>query len=95
MGYESDISEISSPNIHRLYVYWTAKRGLHPVPYRRDIDPADLKPLLPELTISEFETDPFRVRYRLVGTRVAEISGLDYTGLYLDQLDFGDGDYED
>ncbi len=95
MGYESDISEISSPNIHRLYDYWTAKRGLHHVPYRRDIDPADLKPLLPELTISEFETDPFRVRYRLVGTRVAEISGLDYTGLYLDQLDFGDGDYED
>ena len=95
MSYGSDIAEISSPKIRRLYDYWTAKRGPHPMPYRRDIDPAELKSLLPELSISAFETDPFRVRYRLVGTRVAEIAGFDYTGFYLDELDFGTGDHED
>lgn len=90
-----DIGEISSPKIRRLFDYWTAKRGPHPMPYRRDIDPVELKSLLPELSISEFETDPFRVRYRLVGTRVAEIAGFNYTGFYLDEIDFGAGDHED
>ncbi len=95
MSYGSDIAAISSSKIRCLYDYWTAKRGPHPMPYRRAIDSAELKSLLPELSISEFETTPFRICYRLVGTRVAEIAGFDYTGFYLDEFDFGTGDHED
>ncbi len=36
--------------------------------------------------ISEAEINPFRVRYRLVGTRVAAITGFDFTGRYLDEV---------
>ena len=33
---------------------------------------------------------PFRIRYRLVGIKVAEAGGLDFTGRYLNQLVPGD-----
>lgn len=92
-GYE--IGEVASLRINRLFAYWAEKRGERTMPRRDDIDPAQLKPLLPDLIISELEPAPLRVRYRLVGTRVAEVSGLDYTGLYLDEIDFGKGDEED
>lgn len=92
-GYE--IAEIASPSIHQLYAYWADKRGGRSMPRREDIDPMQLKPLLPDLVISELEPAPLRVRYRLVGTRVAEVTGLDYTGLYLDEVDFGDRGEED
>jgi hypothetical protein len=90
-----DIAEIASPRIHRLYAYWVDRRGERSMPRREDIDPAQLKLLLPDLIISELEPAPLRIRYRLVGTRVAEVTGLDYTGLYLDEVDFGKGDEED
>jgi hypothetical protein len=35
-------------------------------------DLADGKPLPPSLFITEAEHDPFRIRYRLVGTRAVE-----------------------
>ena len=38
--------------------------------------------------VVEIEREPLRVRYPLVGTRVAEAHGSDYTNLYLDQCDF-------
>src|SRR4029450_11258209 len=45
-----------------------------------------MKPLLPFLFIADAEHDPFRVRYRLVGTRAVEVTGFDITGHYLDAL---------
>jgi len=50
------------------------------MPDRADVDPIELKALLPYLLISECLQDPFNVRYRLVGTVVANITGFDITG---------------
>src|SRR5690606_23680107 len=55
------------------------------------IDPAAMCQLLPFIMIVDLEApsaDVLRIRYRLVGTAVAKFSGLDFTGAYLDQLDF-------
>jgi len=41
---------------------------------------------MPNLVIVAVEPDPFRIRYRLVGTRVAQFTGFDFTGRYLDEL---------
>ena len=62
------------------------------MPRRADIDPVDLKDLLPDLLLGDYEPSPFRVRFRLVGTRLAAIHGLDFTGHYLDQLVFAAAD---
>ena len=39
------------------------------------------------LWLVDLEENPFRVRYRLVGTEVVRYTGLDFTGRYLDELE--------
>ena len=58
------------------------------LPMRADIEPADIKSLLPFVIIVDLQADPFRVFYRLVGTAVVHASGMDFTGTYLDELAF-------
>lgn len=76
---------ITSPRIHRLLAYWLEKRGNRPMPTRDDIDPGEIRDLLPNIVMVDIEV-PFRVRYRLVGTRVADFNRIDFTGRYLDDL---------
>lgn len=65
---------------------WWLERGAGDIPDRADFDPADLKPLLPNIFLVDVEHAPFRIRYRLVGTRATEVTGFDITGHYLDEL---------
>ena len=65
---------------------WWRDRCAGDIPDRADLDPADLKPLLPNLFLIDVEHQPFRIRYRLAGTRVTEVTGYDITGHYLDNL---------
>jgi hypothetical protein len=76
---------ITSDRIHRLVAYWQARRGNRPMPLRADIDPAEMRDLLPNIVMTDIE-DPFRVRYRLVGTKVVDFNRIDFTGRYLDEL---------
>ncbi|MDY0874224.1 PAS domain-containing protein [Dongia rigui] len=73
------------PNIHRLHAYWQSLAG-GATPDRAQVDPGAIKDLLPYICIVEFEAEPFRVHYRLSGTKVDEINGFSLVGLYLDQL---------
>jgi hypothetical protein len=82
----SDIEQIGSAKVRRLHAWWLAKRGARPLPDRSDLEPAELRSLLPNLLIAECESNPFRIRYRLIGTVVVEVSGFDFTGRYLDEL---------
>jgi hypothetical protein len=81
-----DISEIRSPLVHSLHRWWAANKGPAGLPDRSNFDPLDHKHILANMMISELEPDPFRVRYRLVGTKVASTTGFDFTGRYLDDL---------
>lgn len=65
---------------------WWLERCAGDIPDRADLNPADLKPLLPNLFLVDVEHAPFRIRYRLVGTRATEATGMDITGRYLDDL---------
>lgn len=58
------------------------------MPARADIDPADLKRILPCVILSRIERNPWRVRYTLVGTRCVANAGMDFTNRYLDEIDF-------
>jgi hypothetical protein len=66
-----------------------APQPLLPAPPRLLVDPADIFDLLPNLLLVDFETNPFRVRFRLTGTLVDEASGVNLTGSYLDEFDDG------
>lgn len=69
--------------LSRLYAYWQRIRGERQMPARADIDPAEIKALLPYMILVDVVYDaamrPDFV-YRLVGTREVEIRGNDPTG---------------
>ena len=72
--------------VRALYDWWIASSGAAGIPDRSAFDLVEHRKLMPNVLISEVETDPFRVRYRLVGTRIVANLGLDFTGRYLDDL---------
>lgn len=71
-------------------MYWDHKRAGCAMPSRSDIDPLEIPQLLPNLLICQVEPNTERFKVRLVGTRIVEFYGGDYTGRYFDEVDFGD-----
>ena len=59
---------------------WDRLKGSAELMAKADVDPFALTPWLPYLTISEFHENPFRLRYRLVGTEVVRFGDLDPQG---------------
>lgn len=69
----------------QLRDYWDSKRGGRLMPRRQDIKPAEIVSLLPNVLLVDVEK-PLRLRYRLIGTRIAETMGRDSTGKYYDEI---------
>ena len=80
------LSELTSPRIHRLHGYWQQHCKDGKLPRRGDIAPDQIRDLLPNIMIVDVERNPMRFRYRLVGTRVVEYNGVEFTGLYLGEI---------
>lgn len=77
----------ASPFVKAVFEYWVALKGDRPAPDRSEIDPTDIpRSALPYVLLADLTNEPFRVRYRLVGTYCVEMFGMDYTGLFLDEL---------
>ena len=78
--------QFDDPRLADLLRYWDEKRGDRPMPARRDIDPIELRSHLGRLSLVDLEYDPFRLRYRLIGTNITETLGRDMTGRYFDEI---------
>lgn len=64
---------------HRdLFLYWERLRAGRAMPARSDLNPSDLRALLPYLTLIDHPDGQFR--FRLVGTAVTQDLGRDMTG---------------
>jgi hypothetical protein len=82
----TDPERSTSPLVREFHAWWISKRRSSGMPDRADLDPTELPHLLPNIIISEAEAAPFRIRYRLVGTKIAATTGFDFTGRYLDEI---------
>jgi hypothetical protein len=82
----TDLSLTTSPLVKQMHDWWSSKRGSSGVPDRADLDPLALRKLLPNIIISEVEAAPFRIRYRLVGTKIVDVTNFNFTGRYLDEI---------
>ncbi|WP_193367876.1 PAS domain-containing protein [Pelagibius marinus] len=71
----TDAAQTDSEIIRQRFGYWHSKCGPGAIPKRNDIDPGEIFPILPNILIVDFEQDPFRVKVRLVGTRIVEVTG--------------------
>jgi hypothetical protein len=73
--------------IVELYRYWLS---IHPargvLPGRQHFDPVMVPKLLPWIWLAEFEQNPLRFRYRLVGTEQVVALGRDATGKWLEEV---------
>ena len=82
--------EITSKLIAGIEIHWNALRNGRAMPRRDEVDPVELVPWLPYVSMMELHHDPFRVRYRVVGTEVARIVGEDFSNRWLDETDWGE-----
>lgn len=71
---------LDQPGSKLLYSYWDSKRRGRRMPARSDIDPLDLKLVLPQLLLLDVQPSPLDFRYRVAGTRTYDIFGFDLTG---------------
>ncbi len=79
-----------SEALRPLYLYWLAVRGEKLIPSRADIDPVTIpRELLPNIVLMDIILSPLRFRYRLMGTAITEMLGVDWTGRYVDELPGG------
>ena len=77
-----------------LAAYWSAKRGVHPLPPRAAIDPLDMpRRLLPHLALIEPTGQGSEIRFRLVGTELVQRFRRDATGKTSADLYPEGGDY--
>lgn len=65
------------PDLQILYRYWDTKRGPRALPSRADINPAEIKPLLPDVMLWS-AAEPFLIR--LVGDHIVRFVGANNTG---------------
>jgi len=69
-----------------FYAYWHCKGGGKSMPSRGDLDPLEIPRLLPSLFLVDVVPgDRRRFRFRLVGTRIAQLEG-EITNKFLDEL---------
>jgi hypothetical protein len=77
-----------------LYDWWLRKRDRRPMPMRSELDPQELKPILPHLVIvavgRENGGDGLTFTCRLAGTEIDSRLGIRVTGLSLDDAPFGE-----
>ncbi len=76
---------------HELLAYWTGKKATGLLPSRADIDPSDLKRLLPTVSLIDVRRSSrmgraFDYRLRLAGTGLYRIYGGEITGKGLDDV---------
>jgi hypothetical protein len=76
--------QIASEVISHAEEVWSDLLRGRPFPPRIEVDPVKFRQVLPYLSIIEFHENPFRIRYRLVGTEVTRFSGEDFSGKWLD-----------
>ena len=83
-------NDLHDPRLRRLYDYWRARGAGAEMPAERAIDPVDFPYILGYVSLVDVEHAPRRYRFRLDGSILATLSGMDYTGKYLDQLGLPD-----
>jgi len=76
-------------DVRAMYDYWLAKRGSRAMPARADLEPAEIKKLLPMMVLVDVTADARRFVYRLVGTQEVAERGNDPTGKSVAEAFFG------
>ncbi|HVO04078.1 MAG TPA: PAS domain-containing protein [Candidatus Cybelea sp.] len=77
-----------------FYRYWQSKRRGEALPARADLDPLEMKEWLPGIVLVNVAADggrapPYRLTYRLIGTRATDLRGHEAAGKSVEEAYFG------
>lgn len=86
MSTESALNRAQIQRLIAIRAYWTEKRGNRAMPRRADIDPTELRSLLPNVLLLQVLRDPLDFLYRVIGTEIDRHSQASYTGLTVRQI---------
>ena len=87
------VSAVRSPQILEMMVYWRSKMADGRLPQPADIDPTEIPKLIASMVICDLEQNPFRIRFRLAGTRQVHVLGSELTGRYVDEMNWTEGPF--
>jgi hypothetical protein len=79
-------------DLRAMFDYWRSKAAGRAMPARADIDPMEIKPLLPSMILVDVVYDAANVPdfvYRLVGTHEVDVRGENPTGRRVAEAYFG------
>ncbi len=79
------LSSITQWQVKELLEYWLRIHPRNKMPCRADFDPIDIPRILPHIVLMNVEPEPFRLKFRLVGTVVTNAFNRELTGLYFDE----------
>ena len=83
-------SRIRSKSLRGLLAYWQAKQQvLGRMPARPDLQPDEMVPFLPFVSLIDVQQQPLRFRFRLVGTGIVGAFGQETTRRLVDEDLFG------
>ncbi len=82
-----DPTAINDPDLRHLHAYWTGLKGDRCCPTRSDLDPAEIKSILPYVMLVDVQRDPLDFRIRLTGTEIVSRFGEELTGRMLRDID--------
>ncbi len=84
-------AQLIVPEQRELFDYWCSKCPDEGFPTRADIQPAELKSVLPSLSLFDvLDGGPLRLRVRLAGTRLRDYLGVETTGRLVEEFDLDD-----
>ncbi|MTI10797.1 PAS domain-containing protein [Curvivirga aplysinae] len=80
------LQDLENEGHKKLYAYWDDKRGGRKAPSRKDIDPIELRDLLPHMFMFDVIRNPIDFKMRLHGTHLVDVMGRDNTGDYFSKM---------
>ncbi len=66
--------------------YWIRIRGERAMPSRADLDPIDIRRILPNVVLIDVASEPLDFRYRLIGTKIVSQLNNDHTGKWMSEI---------
>lgn len=79
------LETVTQWQLKQLLQYWLQIHLGTKLPSRKDLDPSNLVEALPFIAMMDVEQNPFRLKFRLIGTAVNRAFGRDFTGKYFDE----------
>jgi hypothetical protein len=75
--------------------HWEDLRGLRRFPTRAEIDPTAIYNALPYVSVLQYQHEPFRIQFRLVGNEVGRLYGSQVHGRFVDEMEWPPHDIVD